>query len=499
METSVASAKLELDTATEALDGAETGWTPSSTKRMKWRATRPRPSGKLAALAQTRAERESREAVLQNDMQHRRAVIASSADRKKAAETAAEAAAQKEQAAASEPSVRDGGSGGGGRRGRGERAYAAASEKLRVCRAERDALSERRAALFASRAELAESHARRSSELDAAQSGAADFERRLAQASRRAAELEAQLQAAADALAAAEEAADALAAAAETLRAQISESEARAAENAERIVARRIELTAAEQRRESLLRMERLLEGYSDGVKRVLNDAGAGRLPIVCHGTVSQLISSESRYVVALETALGAAVQFLVVEKESDAKAAVEHLKRNKAGRATFLPVETVSGRLADTERVKGCAGYIGVASELAAYDPKYQGVIRELLGRTVLAETMDAALAIARAGGYRLKIVTLDGQVVSPGGSITGGSAAKRVGVFSRSADIESLSAQIKEINAAILREETEKRKYTSSAEALRAKLRENEEARASQSAEREARSADRRCTDCP
>lgn len=179
------------------------------------------------------------------------------------------------------------------------------------------------------------------------------------------------------------------------------------------------------------------------------------------------------------------------MEKESDAKAAVEHLKRNKAGRATFLPVETVSGRLADTERVKGCAGYIGVASELAAYDPKYQGVIRELLGRTVLAETMDAALAIARAGGYRLKIVTLDGQVVSPGGSITGGSAAKRVGVFSRSADIESLSAQIKEINAAILREETEKRKYTSSAEALRAKLRENEEARASQSAEREARSA--------
>ena len=187
-------------------------------------------------------------------------------------------------------------------------------------------------------------------------------------------------------------------------------------------------------------------------------------------------------------------MQFLVVEKESDAKAAVEHLKRNKAGRATFLPVETVSGRLADTERVKSCAGYIGVASELAAYDPKYQGVIRELLGRTVLAETMDAALAIARAGGYRLKIVTLDGQVVSPGGSITGGSAAKRVGVFSRSADIESLSAQIKEINAAILREETEKRKSTSSAEALRAKLRESEEARASQSAEREARSADRR-----
>lgn len=161
--------------------------------------------------------------------------------------------------------------------------------------------------------------------------------------------------------------------------------------------------------------MERLLEGYSDGVKRVLNDASGGRLSIACYGTVSQLISSDSRYVVALETALGAAVQFLVVETESDAKAAVEHLKRNKAGRATFLPVATVHGRLADVEKVKGCPGYIGIASELAAYEPKYQGVIRELLGRTALAEDMDAALAIARAAGYRLKIVTLDGRLSAP------------------------------------------------------------------------------------
>lgn len=101
-------------------------------------------------------------------------------------------------------------------------------------------------------------------------------------------------------------------------------------------------------------------------------------------------------------------------------------------------------------------------------------------------------ALAIARAAGYRLKIVTLDGQVISPGGSITGGSAAKRVGVFSRSADIESLSAQIKEINAALLCEETEKRRETASAESFRAGLREKEEALTAQGAEREARSAD-------
>ena len=125
--------------------------------------------------------------------------------------------------------------------------------------------------------------------LEAAQSGAADFERRLAQASRRVDELETQVKTAAAALAAAEEAAQTLAKEAEDLRAQISEAEQNAAETSERIVAKRLELTAAEQRRESLLRMERLLEGYSDGVKRVLNDASGGRLSIACYGTVSQL------------------------------------------------------------------------------------------------------------------------------------------------------------------------------------------------------------------
>ena len=170
VETSVASAKLELDTATEALDGAETGLDALINETYEMARDASETERKLAALAQTRAERESREAVLQNDMQHRRAVIASSADRKKAAETAAEAAAQKEQAAASEAvRAETEAAAAADAAGEAERAYAAASEKLRVCRAERDALSERRAALFASRAELAESHARRSSELDAAQ------------------------------------------------------------------------------------------------------------------------------------------------------------------------------------------------------------------------------------------------------------------------------------------------------------------------------------------
>ncbi len=493
VETSVASAKLELDTATEALDGAETGLDSLINETYEMARDASETERQLSALAQSRAERESREAVLQNDSQHRRAVIASSADRKKAAEAAAEEAAHKLQTAKAEVSrAEKEASAAEEAAAAAEQAYAEAADGLRVSRAERDALSARRAELFASRAGLAEERAKRRTELEAAQSGAADFERRLAQASRRVDELETQVKTAAAALAAAEEAAQTLAKEAEDLRAQISEAEQNAAETSERIVAKRLELTAAEQRRESLLRMERLLEGYSDGVKRVLNDASGGRLSIACYGTVSQLISSDSRYVVALETALGAAVQFLVVETESDAKAAVEHLKRNKAGRATFLPVATVHGRLADVEKVKGCPGYIGIASELAAYEPKYQGVIRELLGRTALAEDMDAALAIARAAGYRLKIVTLDGQVISPGGSITGGSAAKRVGVFSRSADIESLSAQIKEINAALLCEETEKRRETASAESFRAGLREKEEALTAQGAEREARSAD-------
>lgn len=226
------------------------------------------------------------------------------------------------------------------------------------------------------------------------------------------------------------------------------------------ITAKRLALAADEQKREHLTRLEQLFEGYSDSVRTVISQAKQGKIrangrPIGLHGTVSSIISTEGDYVVALETALGAAVQFIVVDNEQDAKAAIEFLKENKAGRATFLPLTTVKGRKCDVSEVKNIPGYIGIASELAKFDKKYEGIIDDLLGRTIIATNMDAAIKIADKTGYKIKIVTCDGQVINAGGSFTGGSAAKKVGLLTRSVDIERLSEEIKKKNASLLESE--------------------------------------------
>ncbi len=217
------------------------------------------------------------------------------------------------------------------------------------------------------------------------------------------------------------------------------------------ITSEKIALSGEEQRRDQLIRLENLLEGYSESVKRVINDCTKGKIlnngeKIGLHGTVSNIISSESEYVIALETALAASVQFIVVEKESDAKACIKYLKDNKLGRATFLPIESVTGRLADVNAIKDMKGYIGIASELAKFEPKFKGIVNDLLGRTVIADNIDSASAIARKSGFRIKIVTLDGQIINAGGSYTGGSSAVKVGVFTRAMDIERLGEKIKE-----------------------------------------------------
>ncbi|MBR5277880.1 MAG: chromosome segregation protein SMC [Clostridia bacterium] len=224
----------------------------------------------------------------------------------------------------------------------------------------------------------------------------------------------------------------------------------------ENITEEKIALSGEEQRRDQLIRLENLLEGYSESVKKVINDCTSGKIKnnganIQLHGTVSNIISSESEHVIALETALAASVQFIVVEKESDAKACIRYLKENKLGRATFLPIESVNGRLADVSEIKDMPGYIGIASELAKYEKKFKGIVDDLLGRTVIADNLESASAIARKSGFRIKIVTLDGQIINAGGSYTGGSSAVKVGVFTRAMDIERLGEQIKERSAKI------------------------------------------------
>ncbi len=262
------------------------------------------------------------------------------------------------------------------------------------------------------------------------------------------------------------------------------------------ITAEKIAISGEEQRRDQLTRLEQLLEGYSESVKRVINDCTSGTIrnngqKIGLHGTVSNIISSDSEYVVALETALAASVQFVVVEKESDAKACIRYLKENKLGRATFLPLESVKGKKSDVSAIEGMQGYIGIASELAKYDKRFEGVVNDLLGRTVIAENIELASAIARKSNFRIKIVTLDGQIINAGGSYTGGSSAVKVGVFTRAMDIERLTDKIKERQAKIQELEAKQEKLTSDCskvdgelEALRLTLAEANNNKAAQAA---------------
>ncbi len=258
-----------------------------------------------------------------------------------------------------------------------------------------------------------------------------------------------------------------------------------------------IRSAAAEQQRESLLRLERLFEGYSDSVKTVMRQASEGRIKcegraIDLRGTVASLLSAEGEYVVAMETALGASVQFIVSGSEKDAKAALGYLKATGGGRVTVLPLDTVKGRRCDVSRIKDCAGFVGIASDLIICDKEYKCIADELLGRTVIAEDLDKASVMAARCGYSVKIVTKDGQIINAGGSYTGGSPQKKVGLFTRSADIDKLDAEISELNNALMQAELGKR----SAEKRLASLR-DELAAQSETAERLSADAERVRTD--
>ncbi len=218
-------------------------------------------------------------------------------------------------------------------------------------------------------------------------------------------------------------------------------------------------------RREVLDRMDKMLDGYPGSVKAVMNESSLSGIA----GPVSRILNVSGQYVTAIETALGAAVSNIVVENEHSAKEAIRFLKRTNAGRATFLPLTSMTGRVLNEQGLSLEQGYIGTASDLVTYDKKYKVIAENLLGRTLVVENIDNASDIARKYSYRFKIVTLDGQVVNSGGSYTGGSAAARTGVMSRNADIASLDEsinklgmQMKKLKAEIL-ENSEERQSTS------------------------------------
>ena len=192
--------------------------------------------------------------------------------------------------------------------------------------------------------------------------------------------------------------------------------------------------------------MERDFENYQKSVRMVMQEAERGRLRGI-HGPVSRLIRTEDGYTVAIEIALGAAMQQIVVGSEADGKAAISFLKRTGGGRATFLPLTGIQGRLLQETGLESCRGYVGIASQLVSCEKTYQAIIDNLLGRTVIVQDMDAAISMAQKYRSRFKIVTLDGQVMNPGGSMTGGSVNKDAGILSRANELEKLTAQEKQL----------------------------------------------------
>lgn len=208
------------------------------------------------------------------------------------------------------------------------------------------------------------------------------------------------------------------------------------------------QINERQQRSKILTDLERNLEGFAYSVKSVLGEARRGMLQGV-RGTVAQLIELPDRYAVAVETALGGSLQHIVVNDEGVAKKAIRFLKERRAGRATFLPLTSVKGYKVSQPGLDACGGYVGIASDLVSFAPEYRPVIENLLGKTVVVEDLDDAVSIAKQYGYRFRIVTLDGQLVNAGGSLTGGSQNKNTGLLSRKNEIKQLTQEAEQLSA--------------------------------------------------
>ena len=192
--------------------------------------------------------------------------------------------------------------------------------------------------------------------------------------------------------------------------------------------------------------LEKNMEGFSGAVKAVLKQSQSKALPGI-HGTLSQLITVDNENSTAIEIALGAAMQNVVVSTESDAKRAINYLKQNNVGRATFLPISAIKPRYMDEKNLDDNFGFIDVASNLVDCDEQYRDIVENLLGRVMVVEDIDCAIAISKRYKNRYKIVTLDGQVMNPGGSMSGGSKGKGSGVLSRANLIEELKSEAQKI----------------------------------------------------
>lgn len=233
----------------------------------------------------------------------------------------------------------------------------------------------------------------------------------------------------------------------ETQRNILRENNDKTANLSNQISAMRVDFNSKKSKKRMLEDMENDYEGFARSVKAVLKAPELKRLSIM--GTLASLIEVKNEYVTAVETALGGAMQNIVVESEEDAKQAIAYLRNAKVGRATFLPVSSVRGKLIENrDEIARCDGFIGIASELVVYDKKYDGIIKSLLGRVAVFDNIDNGIKVSRKFGYRFRTVTLAGDVLNAGGSMSGGSTSKTGGFLSRANDIKQLAHEINQLD---------------------------------------------------
>ena len=224
-----------------------------------------------------------------------------------------------------------------------------------------------------------------------------------------------------------------------------------------------------ESRLKFLIETEKEKEGYIKSVKSLLKDCeNIKDLGKGMHGVLANIIEVPDELETAIEMCLGASLQNIVTDTEEDAKKLVEHLRKNNLGRASFLPIASVKGK--KLEKIKGNeSGVIGIASDLVKFNKKYEQIILNLLGRTVIVDNMNTAIKVAKQNGYTFRIVTKDGDLINPSGAITGGSVAKKtVNILGRGKEIEKLEKEIKNIKAKIQKLEEEKEEYEQSIEGI-------------------------------
>ena len=223
-------------------------------------------------------------------------------------------------------------------------------------------------------------------------------------------------------------------------------------------------------RQKFLIETEKEKEGYIKSVKALLQECEKdANLKSGVHGVLANLITVPKEYEVAIEMALGQAVQNIVTEKETDAKKLVEYLRTNHLGRASFLPIASVHGKKLEKIAKEKESQVIGIASDLVKYDKIYEQIVLSLLGRTVIVEDMDTAIVLAKKNNYAFRIVTLKGDFINPSGSITGGSVAqKTVNIIGRSREIEDLGKQIQQLQKEIEKIQKEKEEFTDSNSSL-------------------------------